>query len=308
MRRRKPDARRYHEAGVHRHSVAHLRVDAVAGPVHLMRASAVGHLPAPQRLGPAPRLSAPRRGHPRRQPQRARRARVPPERQRHPALGEPVGLMHHQGPHPHVERQPRDRIGEGEAAADVHARARLRVAAVAAQTHLDARLQRQLAAAEGVAPRALQRRTHSCYPGVGRVQAAHRAVDQAARRAHSQRVGLERQREPARGPRADQLATRPRRRHCHRHARLHRPSAAVRASSCRRTSVARRAPSVSGGSALSSRMARSPAPSASRVRTSTRSTTRLALVGRRVANDEPERRVERRDRPERPGPTGSRPG
>ena len=41
-----------------------------------------------------------------RQPQRARRCRVPPERQRQPALGEPFRLMHHQRPYPHVERQP----------------------------------------------------------------------------------------------------------------------------------------------------------------------------------------------------------
>ena len=79
----------------------------------------------------------------------------------HPTLGERRGLVHHQRPHPHVQRQPRDLVGEGEAAADVHARARLGVAAVEPQTYLDARPQRQPAAAEGEAPRALQRRAHT---------------------------------------------------------------------------------------------------------------------------------------------------
>ena len=128
-----------------------------------MRAHAVGLLAAPQRLGPGPRLPAPRRGHPRGQPQRARRRRVPPQRQRHPTLAEPFGLVHHQRPHPHVQRQPRDRVSEGEPAADLHARARLGVAAVPPQPHLDARRQRQ-PAAEGEAPRALQRRAHPRHP------------------------------------------------------------------------------------------------------------------------------------------------
>ena len=130
--------------------------------------------------------------------------------------------MHDQRPHPHVQRQPRDRVGEGEPAAHVHARARLGVAAVPAQTHLDARRQRHPAAAEGVAPRALQRRAHARHPGLGGVQASHRAIKQVTGRADPQRVGLERQREPAGGPRADQIAPRPHRRHRHRHARLHR--------------------------------------------------------------------------------------
>ena len=54
-------------------------VGVVAGPVHLVRAHAVGRLVAPQRLGSALRLPAPRRGHPCGQTQWVRRRRVPPD-------------------------------------------------------------------------------------------------------------------------------------------------------------------------------------------------------------------------------------
>ena len=82
----------------------------------------------------------------------------------------------------------------------VHARARLGVAAIAAQPHLDARPQRQPPAAEGEASRALERRAHPRHPGLGGVQPGRWGPRQVARRAHPQRVGLERQRDPARGP------------------------------------------------------------------------------------------------------------
>ena len=176
------------------------------------------HLVAPQRLGPALRRTAPRRGDPRRQPQRARRRRVPTERQRHPAVGEPFGLVHEQCPHPHVERQPRDRVGKGEAAAHVHAGTRLRVAAVAAQTHLGVGDRRPPPRMKPRKPRnAVRTRVTPASEAFSRpVGPSSRSL---AAPTHSASALNAREKPPAaREP--DQLAPRPHRRHHHRHARL----------------------------------------------------------------------------------------
>ncbi len=62
-------------------------------------------LAAPQRVGPACRPAAPRRRHSGREPQRRRRRRGVAHRQRHGPFPEPLGLMHHQRPHPPDQRQ-----------------------------------------------------------------------------------------------------------------------------------------------------------------------------------------------------------
>ena len=57
LRGRQAHTRRSHEADAHRQPVTHLRAQLPAGPVHLVRAHAVGHLVAPERFGPALRLT-----------------------------------------------------------------------------------------------------------------------------------------------------------------------------------------------------------------------------------------------------------
>ena len=90
-------------------------------------------------------------------------------------------------------------------------------------------------------PRALQRRPYPCHPSARRIQPARRAVHLLGGCAHPQRVGLECQRKPAGGPRADQLAPRAHRRHRHRHPRLQRPRS-VRRQPERTRAVAGHAP------------------------------------------------------------------
>ena len=101
LRRGEADPRRPHEPAPHRQPVTNLAVEPVA-----LREAAVRHarhrLPAPQRLGPALRLPAPRRRHPRHKAQRRRRRRVVAQRHGHAPLPEPLGLVHQQRPHPHV--------------------------------------------------------------------------------------------------------------------------------------------------------------------------------------------------------------
>ena len=75
LRRGEADARRSHEAASHRQPVADLAVEPVALPEAPVRHPR-HRLAAPQSLGPAPRLTAPRRRHLRREAERRRRRRV----------------------------------------------------------------------------------------------------------------------------------------------------------------------------------------------------------------------------------------
>ena len=58
-------------------------------------------------------------------------------------LVEPLGLMHHEHPYPHVDGQARAGVADDQPAADIHAGAVLGVSAVVPQADLDVRPERQ---------------------------------------------------------------------------------------------------------------------------------------------------------------------
>ena len=66
-----------------------------AGAQHRVGCETAHGVAAPQGLGAAHRLAAPGRRHPRAEPERRRRARVPGDRDRHAALAEVLVLVHH---------------------------------------------------------------------------------------------------------------------------------------------------------------------------------------------------------------------
>ena len=119
--------------------------------------------PCPTAPARARRLAAPRRRHPRREAQRRPRRRAVAERHRHPAVPEPLGLVHQQHPHLRVDRQARS-APTPSGRRRRPCRRRSRRPAVVAEADLDQGLQRQDVAERVVTP-ALQ-------PGPRRVTAA----------------------------------------------------------------------------------------------------------------------------------------
>ena len=173
-------------------SGSHFRVELPARPV--------GHLVAPQRLGPALRLPGPRRGQPRRQP----------------------SGLDGVGSHPNDSDIPRSLNPSAWCITSVRTRtssdspvvvsvkARPPPTSIPAPVSASPASRRRPTSTLGVRGsrpppsvkprRALERRAHPRHPRLGGVQPAGRAVEQIAGRAHPERVGLERQREPAPWP------------------------------------------------------------------------------------------------------------
>ena len=96
---------------------------------------------APQGLGPAHGVTAPCGGDACRETERCARSRVVAHGDGHAALGEAGRLVDQQPANADVDGQSGHAVSEHEAEADVKASAYLRVAAVLADAHFDARCQ-----------------------------------------------------------------------------------------------------------------------------------------------------------------------